>query len=148
MRDTGSRVLRRATYAARVAASAEERTRSGSLSSRAIGASITAARRRRTSAPALSTPTEASAAVHWRTAEPTVRPVRRPASPRVCSRSRMLAQRSQLARLVVGDERVDQLVERGAVQHLVKLVHGEVDAMVGHPPLRKVVGADTLRAVP
>ena len=32
-------------------------------------------------------------------------------------------------------------------EHLVELVEGEVDAVVGHPPLRKIVGADALRAV-
>ena len=44
-------------------------------------------------------------------------------------------------------ERVDQLVERVARHDLVELVEGQVDAVVGHPALREVVGADALGAV-
>ena len=53
--------------------------------------------------------------------------------------------REQL-RLVVGDQRVDHLVEL-AHHHAVELVERQVDAVVGQPPLRKIVGADALRAV-
>ena len=53
----------------------------------------------------------------------------------------------ELARLMIGDERVDQLVERRALEHRVELVQRQVDAMIGDAPLRKVVGADALRAV-
>jgi hypothetical protein len=31
---------------------------------------------------------------------------------------------------------------------LVKLVECEIDAVIGHAPLRKVIGADALRAIP
>ena len=49
--------------------------------------------------------------------------------------------------LIVGDQGVDQLVERRAFQHLVELVQGEADAVVGDAPLREIVGADALRTV-
>ena len=47
---------------------------------------------------------------------------------------------------MVGDQRVDDLVEI-ALHHPVELVERQVDAVVGHPPLRKIVGADALGAV-
>jgi len=54
----------------------------------------------------------------------------------------------ELARLVFRNERIDDLVERRlALQHQMELMGGEPDAMVRHPPLRKVVGADALGAV-
>ena len=46
-----------------------------------------------------------------------------------------------------GGQRLDDLVERLAVEHLVELVERQVDAVVGDPPLRKIVGADALGAV-
>ena len=53
----------------------------------------------------------------------------------------------ELRGLVLGRERVDDLVERRARHHLLEPVEGEVDAVVGHPALREVVGPDALRAV-
>src|SRR3990170_8682034 len=54
----------------------------------------------------------------------------------------------ELGGLMLGNERVDDLVERGlALEHEIKLVGGEADAMVGDAPLREVVGADALGAV-
>ena len=50
-------------------------------------------------------------------------------------------------RLLVGDERVDDLVEL-AGQHLVELVEREADAVVGDPVLLEVVGADLLDRPP
>src|SRR5581483_1939891 len=50
-------------------------------------------------------------------------------------------------RLILGDQRIDQFVERLAGQHAVDLVQGEVDAVVGDPALREIVGADALGAV-
>src|SRR3954471_2916958 len=49
-------------------------------------------------------------------------------------------------RLVIGDQRVDDLVEL-AEHHPVELVERQVDAMVGHPPLREIIGTDALGAV-
>src|SRR5438094_1248251 len=53
----------------------------------------------------------------------------------------------QLLSAVGGAERVDHFVEGLAGQHLVELVEGQVDAVVGHPSLREIVGADPLGAV-
>ena len=52
----------------------------------------------------------------------------------------------QLRRLVIGDQRLDQLVQRFAGDHLVELVERQVDAVVGDPALREIVGADALRS--
>ena len=53
--------------------------------------------------------------------------------------------RRRAAAPLVGDERVDHLVEL-AGQHLVELVDREPDAVVGDPVLLEVVGADLLGA--
>src|SRR5438270_3223872 len=53
----------------------------------------------------------------------------------------------ELLGAVGGGEPVDHLVERLAGHDLVDLVEGQVDAVVGHPALREVIGADVLRAV-
>src|SRR5271156_319477 len=47
---------------------------------------------------------------------------------------------------IVSSERVDNRIDC-AVEKGVELMNRHVDAMVGHPRLRKVVGADSLRAV-
>ena len=60
-----------------------------------------------------------------------------PASPRL----------GQAARLVLLGEGVDDLVEV-AGEHLVELVDGQPDAVVGDPVLLVVVGADLLGALP
>src|SRR5579871_164638 len=52
----------------------------------------------------------------------------------------------QLARAVIGDERVDDLVHL-AIHHEIELMEGESDAVVGDAVLREVVGADLLAAV-
>src|SRR3990170_73925 len=49
-------------------------------------------------------------------------------------------------RLVIGDQRVDDLVEF-AHHHPVELVERQIDAMVGDAALREVISADPLRAV-
>jgi hypothetical protein len=56
------------------------------------------------------------------------------------------SQGGQLIHLVFTDERFDHLVQLTR-HHLVELVEGEVDAVIGDPPLGKIVGADTLGAV-
>src|SRR5262249_3776253 len=53
----------------------------------------------------------------------------------------------QSRRLIFGEDRIDDLVERLAAHHLVDLVKGQVDPMIGDPALRKIVGADALRSV-
>src|SRR6476659_4976915 len=60
---------------------------------------------------------------------------------------RALFELRQLSRLVVGDQRIDYLVESLAAQNLVEFVEREIDAVVSHAALRKIVGADALRAV-
>src|SRR5262245_36897841 len=54
--------------------------------------------------------------------------------------------RQQLG-LVLGHERVDDLAERLALDDLRQLVEREIDAVVAHPALREIVGADALGAV-
>src|SRR3954471_15598131 len=70
--------------------------------------------------------------------------VSRRAAPAMASLS--LIQARQALRLVLGDERTDQLVEL-AFQYLGQAVEGEVDAVIGHPALRVIVGADSLGTV-
>src|SRR5215831_4687695 len=54
----------------------------------------------------------------------------------------------ELARLIIGDERIDDFVERGRpFEHVRKLVGGEADAVIGDATLREIVGADALGAV-
>src|SRR5277367_6690363 len=47
---------------------------------------------------------------------------------------------------IVSRERVDNRIDC-AVEKIVELMNRHVDAMVGHARLRKIVGADALRAV-
>ena len=44
-------------------------------------------------------------------------------------------------------QRVDQLAERLACDHLRQLIEREVDAVIGDAALRKIIGADALGAV-
>src|SRR5579859_3006489 len=53
----------------------------------------------------------------------------------------------EFRRLVLGDQRLDHLVERLAGHDLLDLVEGQVDAVIRHAPLRKIIGADPLRPV-
>lgn len=46
--------------------------------------------------------------------------------------------------LVLGEDRVDDLVKRFPGHDLVYLVKGQIDPMIGNPPLRKVIGPDAL----
>ena len=41
----------------------------------------------------------------------------------------------------------DQFLQGRSFNNLVELVKGEIDAVVGNPPLRKIIGADALGAV-
>src|ERR1700679_2878703 len=52
----------------------------------------------------------------------------------------------QLFGLVFLIERTHQLIQV-AVHHVIKLVQGEIDAMVRHAALRKIVGADAIVAL-
>src|SRR5688572_31952037 len=65
---------------------------------------------------------------------------------RVLRSSGFFGKTCQLLGLVLGGERVDDLVDL-AVHDALDLVEREVDAVVGDPALRKVVGADALRAI-
>ena len=59
----------------------------------------------------------------------------------------LLLHGGKLARLMLGDQRIDQLIERFAFEHQIKLVQRQPDAVVGDAPLREIIGADALRAV-
>ena len=48
---------------------------------------------------------------------------------------------------MLGDERIDDLIQRLADDDLVELVERQVDAMVADPPLREIIGTDPLGAV-
>ncbi len=54
----------------------------------------------------------------------------------------------QLARLVLGNQRIDQLVQTDAFHDLVQLVERQVDPVIGDTALRKVVRPDPLGAIP
>src|SRR4029453_13335947 len=65
----------------------------------------------------------------------------------IVARSGRTCFRGQEFGLVLGHERVDDLAQRLALDDLRQLVEGEVDAVVAHAPLRKIVGADALGAI-
>src|SRR5690606_4853233 len=74
----------------------------------------------------------------------------RSVSPRLTSSTaptRSVIVRRQARSLVLGGQRVDQLVERLAVEDAIELVQRQVDSVVGYPALREVVGADALGPV-
>ena len=50
-------------------------------------------------------------------------------------------------RLMFGDQRVDDFAQRFAFENLRQLVERQIDAVVRHAALRKIVGADALGAV-
>src|SRR5690606_7445642 len=58
-----------------------------------------------------------------------------------------VSERGEPLGLVFGYERVDQLGQAVAGEHFVELVQRQADAVVGHAPLREVVGTDALRTV-
>src|SRR5690606_2487157 len=62
------------------------------------------------------------------------------------ARSRADPELRELIRAMLLHERIDDLVEV-AFHDLIELVEGQVDPVVGHPPLREVVRADPLGAV-
>src|SRR5215831_7837708 len=96
---------------------------------------------RRASLPAPSMPARLRSAVARRKASPSVSCWTAPASGIAALHGR------ELTRLMLGDQSIDQFVERGAFQHLLELVQRQADAVIGDPPLREIVGADALRAV-
>src|SRR5271155_1558814 len=48
---------------------------------------------------------------------------------------------------MLGDQRIDKFTERLALHDLRQLVEREVDAMLRHAALRKIVGSDAFRAI-
>src|SRR5580693_2930004 len=54
---------------------------------------------------------------------------------------------SQPCSLILGQNCVDDLVQRLPAHHLVYFIEGEIDAVVGNSPLREIIGADPLRPV-
>src|SRR6187399_1825041 len=131
MRETGSRSSLRAINASSRAAAALPR----SPCARAIVASCVRPAawqsRSRASSSGMSMPACRNKPAVFAKALAKVRPL--------ASRMGLLLHRSELVRLIVGDERIDDLVERGrAFQHIRKLVRGEGDPVVGDAPLREV----------
>src|SRR4029077_13568950 len=61
--------------------------------------------------------------------------------------SRRGALGGELCGLVLGGQRVDQLVQRLSRDHLWQLVERQIDAVVGDAALREIIGADALAAV-
>src|SRR5262249_31583824 len=59
----------------------------------------------------------------------------------------ILVHGGELARLLLGDQCVDEIVEGAALEDLLELMQGQPDAMVGDAALGEIVGADALRAV-
>src|SRR5215813_6463322 len=55
--------------------------------------------------------------------------------------------RCELRCLLIRHQRVDQLIERCSLEHLIELVQRQADAMVGDASLRKIVGANALGTV-
>ena len=71
-------------------------------------------------------------------------------SPLARGRRQRITQRAlgrQQLGLMLGDQRVDDLAQRLALDDLRQLVEREIDAVVGHAALREIVGADALGAV-
>src|SRR5882672_2195544 len=58
----------------------------------------------------------------------------------------LLRDGGELLGLMLGEQRLRQLREV-AVHDVVDLVEREPDAVIGHPPLREIVGTDALRPV-
>src|SRR5262245_36303177 len=104
---------------------------------------LAAASSRRASDPGVSTPDAASLLAAARSAS---RKVSTSAAIRGSNIS-VAFHRGELARLMFGDECIDQFVELRPFQHRLQLVQRQIDAMVRHPPLREIVGANALRAV-
>ena len=48
---------------------------------------------------------------------------------------------------MLGDQRIDDLLERFAFDDLWQFVQREIDAMIGDAALRIIIGPDALRAV-
>src|SRR3546814_13329406 len=59
---------------------------------------------------------------------------------------RSVTQPRQSLRLILGDQRVDQLVHL-PLDDLGQAVERQVDPVVGHAPLREIIGADAFGAV-
>jgi hypothetical protein len=62
------------------------------------------------------------------------------------SRLAIVTQCGQLSRLMVGDQRINHLIDL-AHHHPVELVECQVYPVVGHPALGEIVGSDPFRPV-
>src|SRR4051812_3415768 len=62
------------------------------------------------------------------------------------SASRTFIEAREALGLVLGGQGADQLVEI-AFEDFGKAMQSQVDAMIGDPPLRKIIGADPLGAI-
>ena len=72
---------------------------------------------------------------------------RRPSSRSRNSPMALFLDGGEQARLMLGDQGIDDLVEAAPLQHQIEAVQREADAVIGDAPLRKIIGADALRAV-
>src|SRR5208282_686770 len=82
----------------------------------------------------------------------------RPAAASLCTAASIIARAAELCQslrtelraerllLIVGRQRVDNRIDR-TVEKIVELMNRHVNAMVGHPRLRKIVRADSLGTV-
>src|SRR5262245_17029166 len=142
MRETGSRAMRRAMRWPKPLTSSGLSGRSGRANSCAAVRPSTADASRRASLPGPSMPAIVKSAVARRNACASVN-----GWPATSSGIADLVQGREFARLMFCYQSIYQLVERGACQHFIEPVQRQADAMVGDAPLRKVVGADALRAI-
>src|SRR5690606_12051258 len=137
MRWTGLPATRSATAARRAAAARGSTVLSGAARPSVRVVPVKCSTRRRASRPGWSMPAPASVRRVSASSAPSV------SLPRVSAVSMAVDQK---LRLMIGNQRVDDLVEL-AFHDPVELVQREVDAMVRHPALGEVVGADALGTV-
>src|SRR5262252_2887494 len=142
MRETGSRVLRRAMRWSKPLTSSGRSDRSGRANTCAADRPSATDSSRRASLPGPSMPARRSSPVAPRSASATV-----DGGAATSSGIADLVHGCQFARLMLCYQSIYQFVERGAFQHLIELVQRQADAMVGDAPLREVIGADALRAI-
>src|SRR5262245_14769101 len=133
MRATGSPARRRRASASISAVSTPDSARSAAAASAACSRARAWPTSTRASSSGASRPAVRNARARLRRIAPTSMP------------SRLFG--GEQRRLMLGHQRVDDLAQRLAGDHLRQLVEREVDAVVAHPPLGEIVGADALGAV-
>src|ERR1700686_1131772 len=130
MRDTGSRAQRRRTNSARRRQATSSTTRSGRAISSAGEQPIAAAASKRASRSGPSTSASARKREASRTSSRRDFVCIAVRSASIGLGTGMALHGRELARLVIGDERVDELIERDAIEHRVELVQREIYAVL------------------